>query len=265
MQYASITVNGGSYTSATLTDITGTSLYANNGGSLTLPSVTGFTAPAGNGNWQWIATGASSTLDLPNLTNIGSLASNTLIIKALQGGAVDLPALTTIATTDAIASATESGNTVTITTTLPQVFQSGTPVTISGVGTTGYNGVFSINVQTPTTFTYNTTSGLAADFSAGTAVGITRPVQLISDGSGSTIDVSNLDTFPGFFEFSQLTATNHGTILDPLLLNPTGIQITLEAPAPLAQLAVAAIRPVIINGGSIIPGVTNVTGSSLQK
>jgi hypothetical protein len=60
--------------------------------------------------------------------------------------------------------ATESGTTVTITTTTPHGFSPGQTVTISGVGEPSYNGSFPI-VATPTTttFTYtNTIAGLAA-------------------------------------------------------------------------------------------------------
>ncbi len=64
----------------------------------------------------------------------------------------------------AIASATEVGNTVTITTTFAHGLSAGTPVTISGVGVAGYNGVFTItSVPSSTSFTYTASStGLAA-------------------------------------------------------------------------------------------------------
>src|SRR5262249_42605274 len=59
--------------------------------------------------------------------------------------------------------ATESGNPVTITSTLAHNFTVGQTVTISGVGVTQYNGTFTIaSVPTANTFTYfNPTSGLA--------------------------------------------------------------------------------------------------------
>ena len=58
--------------------------------------------------------------------------------------------------------ATESGNTVTITTTTPHNFVVGQSVTVSGVTVGGYNGTFTITSVTSTTFTYNdSTTGLA--------------------------------------------------------------------------------------------------------
>jgi hypothetical protein len=59
--------------------------------------------------------------------------------------------------------ATETGNTVTITTTAPHHFSVGDLVKIGGVGVAGYNGAFTIaSVPTPTTFTYtDQTAGLA--------------------------------------------------------------------------------------------------------
>ena len=59
--------------------------------------------------------------------------------------------------------ATESGTTVTITTTAPHNFQVGQTITLSGVGISGYNGAFALlTIPSSTTFTYtNTRSGLA--------------------------------------------------------------------------------------------------------
>jgi hypothetical protein len=60
--------------------------------------------------------------------------------------------------------ATESGNTVTITTTAAHTFNAGSPVTIAGVGVAGYNGTFTIaTIVSTTKFTYtDATAGLAA-------------------------------------------------------------------------------------------------------
>ena len=58
--------------------------------------------------------------------------------------------------------ATESGNTVTITTTEPHSFVIGQSVKVSGVTVGGYNGTFTITSITPTTFTYtDSATGLA--------------------------------------------------------------------------------------------------------
>src|SRR5439155_19189578 len=71
-----------------------------------------------------------------------------------------LPALSATLTATG---ATESGNTVTISTTAPHGFVAGQNVAISGVPVPGYNGTFLITSVTPTSFTYtNPASGLVA-------------------------------------------------------------------------------------------------------
>ena len=68
-----------------------------------------------------------------------------------------------------IASATESGTTVTITSN-SHGFSNGQQVTIRGVTVVGYDGIFTITGTTTNTFTYtNTVSGLGASGAAGTA------------------------------------------------------------------------------------------------
>lgn len=73
--------------------------------------------------------------------------------------------------------ATESGSTVTITTTSDHKFAPGQLAQIGGVGVSGYNGTFTIlSVPSSTTFTYTaTTSGLAAS-GGGTAQNLPHEV-----------------------------------------------------------------------------------------
>ena len=74
------------------------------------------------------------------------------------GGGVTSPSIAPTTT-----GATESGNTVTITTTATNILAQGYKVVISGVPEAGYNGTFQVaSVISPTQFTYtNPTSGLA--------------------------------------------------------------------------------------------------------
>ena len=60
----------------------------------------------------------------------------------------------------AITSATESGTTITVTTTTPHGFTTGDSVTIAGFTTAGYNGTQSITVTGASTFTYPGASSL---------------------------------------------------------------------------------------------------------
>jgi subtilisin-like proprotein convertase family protein len=77
-----------------------------------------------------------------------------------------------------VVSATENGNTVTITTNAtfqnPHEFKAGMTVKVSGVGVAGYNGTFLITAATATTFSYtDPNAGLAAS-SGGTAIAVDR-------------------------------------------------------------------------------------------
>lgn len=80
--------------------------------------------------------------------------------------------------------ATESGTTVTITTTTPQGFTAGERVVISGVGVAGYNGTFTITgTPSSTTFTYTDGSSGLGTSGSGTAVGTTRNWQSLQNGN----------------------------------------------------------------------------------
>jgi len=107
-----------------------------------------------------------------------------------------LDSLTAVATSNfsgsstiaAVSGATESGNTVTITTTSAHRLMVGQSVTISSVNVAGYNGSFTItSVPSATTFTYtNTVAGLA-NSGNGTATGTGFLInQLPLDGSPLT-------------------------------------------------------------------------------
>ena len=63
-----LTVTGGSYSLAGLTNVNGSSLYAQSGGALTLPNLTSYTE---TDNTTFEATGANSTLNLSALTTLG--------------------------------------------------------------------------------------------------------------------------------------------------------------------------------------------------
>src|SRR6185436_12299714 len=91
-----------------------------------------------------------------------------------------------------VTGATESGNTVTLTTTAPTGLVVGQSVVVSGVGVAGYNGTFTVtSTPTPTSFTYtNPTAGLANSGGGSTGVGATE--------SGTTVTISTGTTPHGF-------------------------------------------------------------------
>ena len=76
------------------TSIDGTSLYANNGATLSLPNVTGYTE-YNNNSPTFQAYDAGSEIDLPGLTGLSGM-DNWLYIDARQGGEVDLSQVASI-------------------------------------------------------------------------------------------------------------------------------------------------------------------------
>jgi hypothetical protein len=135
--------------------------------------------------------------------------------------------------------ATESGNTVTITTTAAHGFNVGSPVTIAGVGVAGYNGTFTITAITSTTkFTYtDATAGLAAS-GGGTAT--------LNQGNGAC----GTSTQSGFecdaVNTAALYDENTGTFTPAG--SGSGFAMTAQRSAPIATLL--ADGTVLIAGGS---------------
>jgi len=83
--------------------------------------------------------------------------------------------------------ATESGNTVTITTTAAHGFSTGQSVIVQGVGVAGYNGTFTLTGATATTFTYTAPSaGLAASGGGTATLASGSPVAIGSSPTGAT-------------------------------------------------------------------------------
>jgi RHS repeat-associated protein len=95
----SISIDGGSPRFSGLTSFNGSDITVSGGGTVSLPAVTGYT---GNGNTTTLeATGAGSTLTLPNLATVTEGANNypaATQFEALAGGSLTLPALKTINT-----------------------------------------------------------------------------------------------------------------------------------------------------------------------
>jgi hypothetical protein len=97
----------------------------------------------------------------------------------------------------AISSATESGNTVTITTSSAHGLSQGQRVVITGVSVAGYNGEYTV-VTTPTSTTFtvtNPTSGLASG--AGGTAGVAVDGSLVFDPSNTRVTFVATGTFQG--------------------------------------------------------------------
>ncbi len=161
-----------------LTNIDGSSLYANSGATLSLPNLASFAMA--NGNF-FQATGTGSVITLAALTSI-SAPSNFLYIYGRSGGRVNLPVLATI---------------------------TNSYVNISADGTNASNVPSTVNLPALTSF-------------SDTAV-----------------------------QYGDLSATNGGDIIDPLVTTAKGVNITLDAanPAVASQMNVSQL--------------TNIDGSNL--
>src|SRR5208283_2222139 len=96
-----------------------------------------------------------------------------------------------VTATSTITGASETGNTVTVTTSTAPVFPVGDMVNITGVGS-GYNGTFAISAETSTGFSYTTIqTGLATLTGlSGTATGTG-----IGTGNAFNITVTALDAY----------------------------------------------------------------------
>ena len=86
--------------------------------------------------------------------------------------------------------ATESGNTVTIRTTIPHSFLVGQSVDVSGVTVSGYNGTFTITSVTATTFTYQDSETGLGSSGDGIVTGTTRSLQTAYLAAGASISQS---------------------------------------------------------------------------
>src|SRR5207244_33617 len=132
-------------------------------------------------------------------TSFGVVTSNTYTgITTVQDGVLQLNKTAGASLSASIASATESGSTVTITTTIAHSFIPGQVVQIAGVGVAGYNGLFTIT-STPslTTFTYTATQAGLASSGMGTAtvsaVAISGPVLVGDSGNAPGTDLLQLE------------------------------------------------------------------------
>ncbi len=206
-----------------------------------------------------ITAGTENNVTNPPQSNEGGtgVSSNTatLTVIAPPGISKAFELLSTIAASPT--GATESGPTVTITTTSPHGFATGQSVTIAGVGVVGYNGTFTIaSVPTTTTFTYtDTNTGLAAS-GGGTA---TVPITTMPLNSTATLAFTLTNPNP--------TALTGVSFTDAL---PSGLQVatTPNASAPCGTFAPnAGATTLSFSAGTLASSATcivsvNITGTT---
>ena len=248
----SLTVEGGSYALANLTNVNGSSLYVEDGGSLTLPDVSGYSNQT-NQEAYLQATGAGSTLNLPELTSLGAVSVN-LEVQALQGGQTNLPSLAMITSTSPYVQieSNGAGSSVDLFALTSFIGASGVPeLTVTGGGevidpnlttfsnvtiTTDPTGSFTVPVGQTFSFPSGTTTintgtvldqgNLSVESNAILTVegGLTINGQGgISVSSGSTVDVSgnllgNTTDAAGFNNLGTVVFDGAGTASSPQLV-----------------------------------------------
>jgi hypothetical protein len=180
------TATASGFTVGQVVTITGVSVSGYNG-TFTIASVSGtqftYTIPSALGSGSGGTAALNSLLSGAQRSMLDSITYTFSQPVTLGANAFSVG----VHGTSAIATATESGNTVTITTAATQLFFTGQTITIAGVGVGGYNGTFTISVVDSSTFTYtDATSGLA-NSSGGTAGPGTAPgVSYLSPDGGIT-------------------------------------------------------------------------------
>jgi hypothetical protein len=181
------TATASGFTAGQTVTVAGVSVSGYNG-TFTITSVNGTTITyTTSGSDLASGSGGSATLASPLA---GAQRSMVDSVTYTFNQAVTLAAnafTVSVHPTAAIATATESGNTVTITTVASNNFVSGEVVTIAGVSDSNYNGTFTITVNTPTTFTYtDATSGLGNATGGTAGVGAAPSVSYASPDGGLT-------------------------------------------------------------------------------
>jgi hypothetical protein len=125
-------------------------------------------------------------VDGPNLVAVGTPYTGASLVG--QFGVLPTSGKATIT------AASESGTTVTITTSAAHGYQTGEYVAISGITPTGYTGTFQITVVDATHFTYTAASGLGTA-TIGTAAAWPVPGPLTGLPSGDTVQQFPIDVY----------------------------------------------------------------------
>ena len=104
----SLTVTGGSYSLSNLTDVDGSNLYAESGGSISLPALTSYAS----NDTTFGADGTNSVLAVPSLSTVTQQGYWGWFISATNGGEVDLSGLTSLTSTNGIWITDTGGSTI---------------------------------------------------------------------------------------------------------------------------------------------------------
>jgi autotransporter-associated beta strand protein len=230
------------------------------------------------------ALGGSLTDDVQTITVTGATTGTYQLIfidsngnshttAAIPAGATALQVagfLQTVTGTRAsqpILNASESGNTVTIVTSAPLGAVLGQAVTISGIGTPGYNGTYLVTGVSGNTFSYTGNfSGLAPDTKGGTAS--LGNVFVSLDPVGGVYTVTFLGSLAGKpVRPLVLLSSSQGTQVDLAVVTPGGQGNTIVATGATLQLSGGihvSTEQVVLNGTGVSSNgaLESVTGAN---
>lgn len=234
-------------------------------------------------------TGAELTKTGAGTLLFSGTASNAYTgLTEVANGALELDKVNSTTPPATITAASESGTTVTITTSTPNGFQTGQFVSISGITPAGYNGTYQITVIDPTHFSYAAAGNLGtAAFNSATAtpVVIDIPAGLqIGDGTGTQDSaVAQLEAPPsGETSAIQLGSTATLIILEDGSfdlngqaqtvgnLNMTGGNVNLTNTSSSFTIAGGSVTatedangdPAVIEGGAFASGTFALGGTT---
>ena len=132
--------------------------------------------------------------------------------------------------------ATESGNTVTITTTAPLYFVAGQSVTVAAVTISGYNGTFTITSVTPTTFTYqDSTTGLANSGDGIVTGGTSTQTAYLQPGGSISQNVTFSDRYADITLCATQTVATSSSGGLSITLTPTNGGPTINNGQPIPE------------------------------
>ena len=254
----SLTVTGGSYSFPDLTDVSGSSLVAEGGATLSLPNLTTYTQ---GGNATFEATGANSLLNLSALATVGSLFGWT--VDALAGGTVNLSGLSTIDDPGANLhfGANGTGSQLNLSALTSYTGSNDSDLAVTGSGTVLDGSLTSLN---GTNLTLDGTGTIATSQITGYTSGSltfsngTLDMAGLTDAAGSTFNISGETTLQlSSLAGATLDATG-GTITLSGLTNADGSAINVSGGASLALPA-----PTEFTGAGTTAAVSG-SGSSIS-
>ena len=169
-----------------------------------------------------------------------------------------------------ITSATEAGNTVTITTAVPYGFVAGQSVVVTGVNIGGYNGPFDVlATPSPTTFTYTDSANAGlANGSGGTVNLGDQPTIQVSGEAGGEWTVTFLNSAGyknlGGADVNQLMVANNANVVGATDLTGgtapgVAVTTTVQGTAEVGYGGGDSGGPNFING--VIAGITQAGGT----